>query len=176
MTCPRFVGVFVGTVSRARVFRSGAFVTNRESGSPGVGCGLVGDDGDGGPSLAMLAERAAHGEHSLAGIAWMSSAPRSPSSEITRRGCSPHAEVVGVGQDSGQRGRGELADPDPPRLGALFDWVVVVHQHERFAGRRRGLGREDRRVLVRLTQRAYVKLVVCHRFSGMSLVFTTYLV
>jgi hypothetical protein len=53
--------------------------------------------------------------------------------------------------------------------------VVVVHQDERLVHRQRGVGREDRRVLVRLTQLPDVKFVVGHALSH-PMVFTTCIV
>jgi hypothetical protein len=47
-------------------------------------------------------------------------------------------------------------------LGAQVLGVMIVHQHEGFADPQRGVGRKDRRVLVRLAQPAHVKFGVGH--------------
>lgn len=43
-----------------------------------------------------------------------------------RLGVGARRQVGGVGQDSGQWGGGELADPDPPDLATLFDVLPAV--------------------------------------------------
>jgi hypothetical protein len=107
------------------------------------------DDGDSGQSFTMPAERGAHRERSLTGVAvnehvsGKAQCSDKPSSAIGSAGlrdpCRGEvfpvlaAEVIGIG------------------LRAQVPGVVVIHQDERFADRQRSVGREDRWALTRLT-------------------------